>query len=70
MRSDNYSKNFNTAKKNIARWSDRLKLSQRIQELALIRYKQLHRILEQDAKSVTQLMMTVYALYAAAFEEE
>jgi len=45
MRGDNYSKNFNTAKKNISRWSDRLKLSQRIQELALIRYKQLHRIL-------------------------
>lgn len=70
MRSDNYSKKFNAAKKNIAKWSDRLKLSQRIQELALIRYKQLHRLSEQDQKSVSELMMTVYALYAAAFEEQ
>jgi len=67
---DKYGKNYTDAKKNISRWANSLKISQRIQDLAIIRFGQIYRIVENDPKTVTQHMMTVYALYAAAFEEE
>lgn len=78
MKVDKYSKSVSEARSEITSWCYSLKLSQNIQDLALIRYGQIYKYLHnqekkeenKNEKAVTQKNIILFAIYCAAFEED